>query len=39
VLGNTNTWTTLSNVNLTAPFIYYDPALFGQRMYRAVFLP
>lgn len=39
VLGNTNNWTQLTNLNLSAPFIYYDPVLIGQRYYRAVLLP
>jgi hypothetical protein len=37
-LGSSS-WATLTNVNLTAPFTYYDPVASGQRFYRAVYLP
>jgi len=38
-VGNTNNWTQITNLILSAPFTYYDPVGVGPRFYRAVLLP
>jgi hypothetical protein len=39
VRNGTNTWFTLTNLYLNAPFTYYDPVAWGQRYYRALLMP
>lgn len=38
VLSGTNNWIQLTNLTLSAPFIYYDPVVSGSRFYRGVLL-
>jgi hypothetical protein len=39
VRNGTNTWFTLTNLYLNAPFTYFDPVAWGQRYYRALLMP